>query len=470
MFVVGPGCRDRILPFPQERGMGWGSSSSGTSSSSGCALGIVDAVRVRHAGELGEGYDHRAQAHQVRGAGQARIRRVVGRPAHPGHMAALAANAQVAAYDGGPMKLVMTVLARNEADVIDAQLAFHLHAGVDFVVATDNRSDDGTTEILERYERAGVLHLVHEPADDMRQDEWVTRMARLAATEFEADWVIESDADEFWWPRGGSLKDVLATVPERFGLVRGCWRHFVPLPEDGAPFSERMIVRLAAPAPPDDKRTIFHAHQKVAHRAVADVEIEFGNPMRGRGLVPLQAGTRSRCFHFSIRSAAQLRRKAQGGHLRNPSYQPVTHDLRLHEARRHERLDQLLRRSWSTRRRAAAGSPMEPWRSTSTPRRATRSARGARVPIAAGDVAHSRLSAPSVSDDARFAGEISALVDIDAIVRAEQRTEAFEQRMAVTEAGRSPERAVHWRGHEARHDPPRPGRGGRDRGPGSRSI
>ena len=31
----------------------------------GCALGIVDAVRVRHAGELGEGYDHRAQAHQV---------------------------------------------------------------------------------------------------------------------------------------------------------------------------------------------------------------------------------------------------------------------------------------------------------------------------------------------------------------------------------------------------------------------
>ena len=83
------------------------------------------------------------------------------------------------------MKLVMTVLARNEADVIDAQLAFHLHAGVDFVVATDNRSDDGTTEILERYERAGVLHLVHEPADDMRQDEWVTRMARLAATEFE---------------------------------------------------------------------------------------------------------------------------------------------------------------------------------------------------------------------------------------------------------------------------------------------
>ena len=72
------------------------------------------------------------------------------------------------------MKLVMTLLARNEADIVDAQLAFHLNAGVDVVVATDNGSDDGTLEILERYERSGHLHLLREAGDDMRQGEWVT--------------------------------------------------------------------------------------------------------------------------------------------------------------------------------------------------------------------------------------------------------------------------------------------------------
>ena len=134
-------------------------------------------------------------------------------------------------------RLVMTLLVRDEADVVDAQIAFHLHAGVDFVVATDNRSSDGTTAILERYERAGVLQLLRESRDDMRQEEWVTRMARLAATDFGADWVLNADADEFWWPRGGSLKDVLDTVPERYGAIRGCWRHFLPRPDDGAFFA-----------------------------------------------------------------------------------------------------------------------------------------------------------------------------------------------------------------------------------------
>ena len=297
----------------------------------------------------------------------------------------------------------MTLLVRDEADIVDAQVAFHLHAGVDFVIAMDNASTDGTTEILERYERAGRLRLLREPSDDMRQDEWVTRMARLAATEHDADWVLHADADEFWWPRGGSLKDVLATVPDRFGIVRGCWRHFLPRPDDGAFFAERMIVRLAAPAHPGDKETIFHAHQKVAHRADADVEIERGESQRrGAGLEPLRAWHPLEVLHFSFRSVAQLERKARGGWLRNPTYEPTAHQVLLDEASRDGRVASVLRlASRSTTRRSPEVSPTA--RSPSTRVCATRCARSADedgafvLPGAGRRLAFPR---PSAADDA----------------------------------------------------------------------
>ncbi len=98
LFVVGPGWRDRIVPFPEARGMGWGLELEWHElHREGCALGIVDAVRVRHVGERGEGYDYRARTcigstQSWRGA---RIRRVVRTSSAPlGNLAAVAALAR----------------------------------------------------------------------------------------------------------------------------------------------------------------------------------------------------------------------------------------------------------------------------------------------------------------------------------------------------------------------------------------
>jgi hypothetical protein len=205
------------------------------------------------------------------------------------------------------MKLVMTLLVRNEADIVDAQIAFHLSAGVDFVIATDNLSEDGTTEILERYARSGDLHLIREPGNDARQGEWVTRMAQLAATEFGADWVLNSDGDEFWWPPGKGLKDVLEVVPERYGVVRAAWRNFVPRPPGEPSFAERMTVRYCTPA--------FHHHPlsihwKSIHRAARDVRVGRGNHEAfGESLLPLRGWYPIEIFHFPVRSLDQCARK-----------------------------------------------------------------------------------------------------------------------------------------------------------------
>ncbi len=203
--------------------------------------------------------------------------------------------------------MVLTLLVRDEADIVDEQVAFHLDAGVDFVIATDNRSQDGTTEILERYQREGSLHLIRESGEDLRQSEWVTRMARVAATEFGADWVLNTDADEFWWPQGAGLGEVLSAVPARYGVVRAAWRNFVPRPDDGSSFFERMIARLCTPA--------FHhhplsTHSKSAHRAAADVRVGRGNHEAfGEGLLPLRGWYPLEILHFPVRSLEHSVRK-----------------------------------------------------------------------------------------------------------------------------------------------------------------
>ena len=38
------------------------------------------------------------------------------------------------------MRVVLTLVVRDEADIVDQQIRYHLEAGVDFVIATDHRS------------------------------------------------------------------------------------------------------------------------------------------------------------------------------------------------------------------------------------------------------------------------------------------------------------------------------------------
>lgn len=173
------------------------------------------------------------------------------------------------------MKLVQTLVVRDEADIVDAQIAYHLNAGVDFVIASDHASRDGTTEILESYSRGGYLRRI-PVSGEMLDGPWRTRMARLAATDHGADWVINTDADEFWMPRRGALKEVFTAVPGSHGIVFALSRPFAPRPDDGAFFAERMTVRVSAPVAINDPTSPYRPHLKAAHRADPEITISHG--------------------------------------------------------------------------------------------------------------------------------------------------------------------------------------------------
>jgi hypothetical protein len=122
------------------------------------------------------------------------------------------------------MRLVMTLLVRDEADLLRTHLEHHLAQGVDFFLITDNGSLDATPAIAAAAVERGLARLIHEPADTYEQSRWVSRMARLAAEEHGADWVIHSDADEFWISRqpGQTLREAIVALPP------GCRRLSVP--------------------------------------------------------------------------------------------------------------------------------------------------------------------------------------------------------------------------------------------------
>jgi hypothetical protein len=169
--------------------------------------------------------------------------------------------------DAGPSdrapKLVMALKVRDEGDVIEANLRFHHALGVSHFVVTDNGSTDETPEILKRYADAGLATVIDEPGTDyrIRGAGWLTRMARIAATDLEADWVIHTDADEFWLPVEGSLTETLAAIPDRYGVVVAPRVEFVGRPDGPGTFADRLTVR--------ESRS--RLQPKVAHRALANV-------------------------------------------------------------------------------------------------------------------------------------------------------------------------------------------------------
>jgi hypothetical protein len=328
------------------------------------------------------------------------------------------------------VKLVLTVLARDEADVIDAQVSFHLNAGVDIVVATDNGSQDETTEILERYAREGHLHLIHEPAEGLRQGEWVTRMARLAATDFGADWVINSDADEFWWPRGGSLKEILAAVPRRYGIVHAFWRTFVPRPDNGD-FAERMTVRLSQQAPINDPTSFYRPVIKVAHRADPDVVVGRGNhSLVGSRFLPLTTWYPIEVLHFPLRSRAQWTRKVelQGEAFTKHIERAGTgYHLKGYDALRSGQIEQ------QHEALVVDDADLEQGLADGTLAIDTRLRDALRV-LQAGDSGLT-FPLPTIEDDAQYAVEAAVLGEAD-VVRVERRLDGFEQRLRSLEGRR----------------------------------
>jgi hypothetical protein len=103
----------------------------------------------------------------------------------------------------------MTILVKDEADIIEANIRTHAKLGVDGFVVMDNNSSDGTRELLSELQKEFEIIIIDEKGK-YNQAAWMLRLAKIARKELKADWVINNDADEFWLPQNDkNLKENL---------------------------------------------------------------------------------------------------------------------------------------------------------------------------------------------------------------------------------------------------------------------
>ncbi len=202
----------------------------------------------------------------------------------------------------------MTLVVRDEADILALQLRYHRQRGVDFFLVLDHASQDATPEILKHYERLGWLRWFRTDALRRDQGRWVTALARRACLEHQADWVINNDADEFWWcDTQTDLKAVLARVPLPHRLM------YAPRTNFWAPNQENWWQQTYRQV----KAHNFLREPlsgKICHRAEADIVVHHGNhsvhPMHEGDIWPEQP---LEIFHFPVRSWPQFESKVRNG-------------------------------------------------------------------------------------------------------------------------------------------------------------
>jgi hypothetical protein len=240
------------------------------------------------------------------------------------------------------VRLIGTMMVRDEIDIVAAMVEHHLAQGVDLLIVTDNASVDGTTELLEQYVSTGRLELFHDPVHMKQQKRVVTEMARRARTAHRADWVLNLDADEFQVPidRSLTLRHCLEQTPLHLNAFTVDVVNLVgPAATSGSGIGRLAWRDLRGN---DELQSIgIHAQPtpNAVHRGECDITVEQGNhfvslPSNGQP----DPAVATEVLHLPWRSWSQLERKVVNaglGYEANPDLRPSPRHHGMKDYRRY---------------------------------------------------------------------------------------------------------------------------------------
>ena len=211
----------------------------------------------------------------------------------------------------------MTILAKNESDIIEHQIIYHKAMGVDGFIVTENNSSDNTREIFEKYKKKGwIKEIIYETSNNHDQKKWVGRMVNIAREKYKADWVINSDADEFWCCTKGTIKDELAN--SRSNVIYADIYNIYP--ENTLKFYENdKLIAFPENLPSNikDKLSPYSIYNKqihkVIHRTKGYLSIEDGNHNVSMMRKSSEKSDNIIIFHYCVRGLEHFKRKMING-------------------------------------------------------------------------------------------------------------------------------------------------------------
>jgi len=197
-------------------------------------------------------------------------------------------------------------MVRDEADIIEHTL-WHMATQVDFLYVSDNRSVDGTSDILEDLRRKLPVPLTIQRDETVayEQSKKMTALAQWATFETRCDWIVPFDADEIWYSQNGSISRFLDGFHNMHIVEASLFDHVatsLDQPTDTNPVSRMMWRRgFAAPLP------------KVAVRSHSSLRIGMGNHDASYKVEARTSGHRLAIRHFPYRSPEQVVQKIRNG-------------------------------------------------------------------------------------------------------------------------------------------------------------
>lgn len=226
------------------------------------------------------------------------------------------------------IKLVMTLLVRDESDIIENNICFHLNHGVDHIIVMDNNSVDKTPKILAKYVKIGVLTYLQQPDNTYEQSKWVSQMATLAVSKYGATHLFHCDADEFWYPDSGHLKDNLPVGNQIYYI-----NSLTYLPPTGIErlLGIRWLVSSPIPYFAQMDRELSYRYLLYRYQPKIMTTNLFTHIAQGNHNVITKSSIQStippniRIHHFPVRSYSQFQNKVvKGGesYLHNPDQDP----------------------------------------------------------------------------------------------------------------------------------------------------